>query len=212
MVFTRCICPFESRPMMIRVLALTAALVAPTLVQAEQSVRLRGTVDTVDGQAVTMTTTTGETAVAVMDDDYGVLVYRAIDVGDLGPGDFLSIPSIPGADGAKIALSINVFPEAMRGTGEGERPWDMRDGSQMTNATIGTVESRSDSNILNVSYDDVSEQVVVPDGAPITRFAPEEGRVLEPGDSAIIFATRRDDGTLTGAFAGVSADGTLPPV
>lgn len=198
--------------MLIRALTLAAVLVAPTLVQAQQSVRLRGTVEAVDGSAITMTTTTGETATATMNDDYSVLVYRTIDVSDLGPGDFLSIPSIPGAEGAKIALSINVFPEAMRGTGEGERPWDMREGSQMTNATIGTVEAASDSNILNVTYEDVSEQVVVPDGTPITRFAPEEGRVLQPGDSAIIFATSQDDGTLTGAFAGVSVDGTLPPV
>lgn len=198
--------------MITRALTLAAVLLAPTLVQAQQSVRLRGTVDAVDGPTITMTMTTGETAVATMNEDYSVLVYRAIDVTDLGPGDFLSIPSIPGAEGAKIALSINVFPEAMRGTGEGERPWDMREGSQMTNATIGTVEAASDSNILNVTYEDVSEQVVVPDGTPITRFGPEEGRVLEAGDSAIIFATIEDDGTVAGSFAGVSADGTLPPV
>lgn len=197
--------------MILRTLALTAALIAPSVVLAQQSVRLRGTVDTIDGSIVTMTTITGEAAEVTMADDYTLVVYRGIDASDLGPGDFLSIPSIPGANGSKIALSINVFPEEMRGVGEGERPWDMTADSLMTNATIGTVKGIDEGNVLTVTYDDVEEQVMVPDAAPITRIVPDADRRLEVGDKAIIFSTV-EDGKVTGSFAGVSEDGSLPPV
>ncbi len=146
-----------------------------------------------------------------MTDDYMLVVYRRIAASDLAPGDFLSIPSVPGADGSKIALSINVFPEDMRGFGEGERPWDMTADSLMTNATIGTVAGSTDGNTLNVTYDGVAEQVIVPDATPITRFAPDAERRLQVGDKAIVFSTV-DNGTVTGNFAGVSEDGSLPPV
>ncbi|MGC1261330.1 MAG: hypothetical protein WA873_11790 [Jannaschia helgolandensis] len=197
--------------MIFRTLALTAALIAPSIVLAQQSVRLRGTVDAIDESVVSMTSTSGEAVKVTMTDDYMLVVYRRIAVSDLAPGDFLSIPSVPGADSSKIALSINVFPEDMRGFGEGERPWDMTADSLMTNATIGTVAGSTDGNILTVTYDGVAEQVIVPDATPITRFAPDAERRLQVGDKAIVFSTV-DNGTVTGNFAGVSEDGSLPPV
>ena len=186
------------------------AIALPGLASAE-TVRLRGTVDTVEGDTVTMTTLSGETVTFDMAPDYALMVYTAITPADLKEGDFLSIPSIPGADGSKVALSINVFPEEMRGTGEGERPWDMTDDSLMTNATIGTITAAPDGNVLAVTYEGVEEPIVVPAEAPITRFAPDPERRLVPGDKAIVFTEVEGD-TATGTFAGVSADGTLPPV
>lgn len=190
--------------------AVALAIALPGLALA-QNVHLRGTVDAVDGDAVTMTTTGGETVEITMAADYPLMVYTAIEASELQAGDFLSIPSIPGADGGKTALSINVFPEAMRGAGEGERPWDMTDDSLMTNATIGQVAEVPEGRVLTVTYEGAEEPITVPEAAPITRFAPDPDRRLAPGDLTIVFATL-EDGVATGTFAGISADGTLPPL
>ena len=190
-------------------LALAAALALPTLATAQQSTHLRGTVSAVDGNEVTMETPDGQTVSIAMVPDYMLIVYDRIAVSDLKPGDFLSIPALPGQDGAVTALSINVFPEAMRGLGEGRSDWDSSAGSTMVNATIGTVTSSSGGNDLKVSYKGTDQDVMVPDGTPITRIVPTPTRRLEAGDKAFV-AVRGDGAAAQGAFAGIMADGTMP--
>lgn len=187
------------------------ALALPVAAAAQTTTHVRGTVAAVEGDTVTIDTTAGETVAVQMAPDYALVVYSAIEPADLAPGDFLSIPSVPGPDGRKIALSVNVFPEAMRGTGEGTQPWDIAEDSLMTNATIGTVEATDGGNTLTVSHGDVTEEIVVPDAAPVTRFAPDPERRLSPGDMTVVFG-QVDGDVLRGGFAGVMADDSLPPV
>lgn len=191
-------------------LALTLSTL-PLTATAQDAIHLRGEVTGVDAQAVTVAATNGETVTVTMVPDYMLVVYSAIDVTDLAPGDFLSIPSMTGADGSKVAVSINVFPEAMRGLGEGVTDWDLGAGSLMTNATIGSVVATPDGNTLAVTYNGIAEDVLVPQGTPITRITPTPDQRLAPGDNAIIFVQIVDE-TATGGFAGIMADGTLPPV
>ncbi len=199
------------RPLLLALgLALPTAIL-PLAAAAQATTHVRGTVASVEGTTVTIDTTGGESVAVEMAPDYALVVYSAIEPADLAAGDFLSIPSVPGADGRKVALSINVFPEAMRGTGEGTQPWDLTEGSLMTNATIGTVAATDGGNTLTVSHGDVTEEIVVPDAAPITRFAPDPERSLVAGDRTIIFA-QIDGDVVNGQFAGVMADGSLPPV
>lgn len=199
------------RPMLVAFgLALPAAMLPPTA-SAQSSTHVRGTVASVDGPTVTIDTIGGQTVAVEMAPDYALIVYSAIEASDLAAGDFLSIPSVPGADGRKVALSINVFPEAMRGTGEGTQPWDLTEGSLMTNATIGTIAATDGGNTLSVTHGDETEEIVVPEAAPITRFAPDPERRLAPGDMTILFAEAAGD-VLNGRFAGVMADGSLPPL
>lgn len=211
--------------MFLRSLMFATALAVPTLVTptfvaaqesalegAHEAARFRGTVEAIDGSVISLTGTDGTTTQITMSEDYFVFVYRPITAAELQPGDFLSIPSITGSDGSKVALSINVFPEAFRGVNEGVNPWDIEDGSLMTNATIGTVDAAADGNILTVTYLGESEEIVVPEASPITRFAPEPGRKLEVGDKAIVLGTQGPDGTAEAGVAGVNADGTMPVI
>ncbi len=187
------------------------ALALPFAATAQTTAHIRGTVAAVDGDAVTIDTVDGENVVVSMAQDYALVVYTVIAPADLAEGDFLSIPSIPGPDGRKVALSINVFPEEMRGMGEGTNPWDLTDDSLMTNATIGTVAASDGGNVLTVTHGDETEEIVGPDASPVTRFAPDATRRLVPGDMTIVFAEQVGE-TIQGGFAGVMADGTLPPV
>ena len=193
---------------------LTAALASLALAlpaTAQDTLHIRGTVTAVEGDVVTIDTTADETVEVTMAPDYALVVYTAIAVGDLAEGDYLSIPSTSGAGGEKVALSINVFPEPMRGRGEGENPWDLTADSLMTNATIGSVATAPEGDMVTVTHGDVEEPILVPEGTPITRFAPDPDRRLEAGDQTIVFA-QRDGDAIRGGFAGVSADGSLPPV
>lgn len=199
------------RPFLFALAVSLPAALLPLAVSAQANPHIRGTVASVEGDTVTIDTTAGESVAVEMAPDYTVMVYSAIEPADLAAGDFLSIPSVPDGEGRKIALSINVFPEAMRGTGEGTRPWDLSEDSLMTNATIGTVAANDDGNTLTVTHGDVSEEIVVPEAAPITRFAPDPERRLAVGDMTVVFARAEGD-TLQGRLAGVMADGTLPPL
>ncbi|SPJ24791.1 hypothetical protein [Palleronia abyssalis] len=190
---------------------LLATLFLATPALAQETVHLRGEILSIEDSTISIETTGAQTYDVEMAENFMVMVYRQIAPEDVGPGDFLSIPSRQ-EDGEKVAISINVFPETMRGTGEGERAWDLTEDSLMTNATVGEVESASDGRVLNVEYDGTEERVIVPEGTPITSFGPDPDRQLQAGDQAILFVQQAEDGTPTANLAGVSADGSLPPV
>ncbi|SEN08557.1 hypothetical protein SAMN04488011_102402 [Palleronia pelagia] len=188
----------------------TLALATPAF--AQETARLRGEVTSTSGDTVTVTTQGGDSYDVTLTDDFSVLVYEYIEIGDVRQGDFLSIPSTEGEDGRKVAVSINVFPEALRGTGEGETAWDLTEDSLMTNATVGEVVNASDGSVIVVSYNGEDEPVLVPEGTPITEFNIAPDRDLSEGDMAILFVTQEPDGGISANLAGVAEDGSLPPV
>jgi len=188
----------------------TLALATPAF--AQEAARLRGEVTSTSGDTVTVTNQGGDSYDVTLTDDFSVLVYEYIEIGDVRQGDFLSIPSTEGEDGRKVAVSINVFPEALRGTGEGETAWDLTEDSLMTNATVGEVVNASDGSVIVVSYNGEDEPVLVPEGTPITEFNIAPDRDLAEGDMAILFVTQEPDGEISANLAGVAEDGSLPPV
>ena len=190
--------------------ALIATLAAAPVL-AQETVHLRGTVQSVSDSSVSFETTSGDSYDVGLTDDFMVLVYEKANIVQVGPGDFLSIPSVE-KDGMKVAVSINVFPEEMRGTGEGERAWDLTEQSLMTNATVGEVIRAQDGRVLLVEYNGVEEPVLVNSDTPITEFGPAPDRKLQEGDQAILFVTQGSDGAPIANLAGVSEDGSLPPL
>jgi len=70
---------------------------------------------------------------------YGVEKRR---LGDIKPGDFVASGGVRGTDGQIHAVELRIFPESMRGVGEGQRPWDVKPEGVMTNATVGTYRRR----------------------------------------------------------------------
>lgn len=190
-------------------LTATMALTAPAF--AQETARLRGEVTAITDDVVTVTTQGGETYEVAMNDNYSMIVYTFMDIADVKMGDFLSIPSVTGDNGEKVAMSINVFPEAMRGTNEGEVAWDLTEDSLMTNATVGEVVTAVDGSVILVMYEGTEEPVLVPADTPITRFGPDPDRKLEQGDQVLMFVQQGDDG-ITSGLVGVTEDGSLPPV
>ena len=188
-----------------------AILTFATPVFANDTVHIRGTIDAAQGNVVTVQTEDGARYDVEMAEDYTLIVYQDISITDIGMGDFLSIPSVPAPTGEKQAMSINVFPEDMRGTAEGEQAWDLTEDSLMTNATVGEVLNAADGTVLLVAHEGKLEPILVPAGTEVTRFAPVDDRRLEVGDQTVIFA-EGDGDKITSGLAGISEDGSLPPV
>jgi hypothetical protein len=192
-------------------LLISGIILAASTTVAAAVPHVRGEVIAITGDVATVKTTSGQTVEVTMKPDFGMSVYRKIAIEDLKPDDYLSIPSITAADGTKQAVAISVFPAAMHGVGEGESPWDLGEGSKMTNAAFATMESQGADHSIVVSYAGTQETVSVPEGTPIMAFGPAPDRKLAVGDHVIFFATDVD-GKLTSGRAGIMEDGSLPPV
>ncbi len=202
---------------MTRVVAspLTALAVFASVAWAQQppSVRIRGTIEAVDGSMLTVKSREGTDMKVRMTDNVAVIGVTRIARSDIKPGSYIGVSGMPQPDGSQKALAIHVFPEAMRGTGEGFRPWDLRPNSTMINATVDQKVEANDGDTIVVKYKDGEKTVVVPPDTPIVTFVAGEKSELKPGAKIIIFgATKKDDGMLEANRVNVGLDGLTPPM
>jgi outer membrane lipoprotein SlyB len=181
--------------------------------QQPPTVRVRGTIEAVDGSLLTVKSRDGNELKVRMTDNVTVVGVAKIAMSEIKPGSYIGVSAMPEPDGTQKALAVHIFPEAQRGVAEGFRPWDLRPNSTMTNATVAeTVESTDGQNIM-VKYKDGEKKVVVPPGTPIVTFVPGEKSELKPGAKIIIFgATQKEDGTLEANRVNVGVDGVTPPM
>jgi hypothetical protein len=120
---------------------------------------------------------------------------------------------MPQADGSQRAVEVHIFPEAMRGTGEGHRPWDLRPQSTMTNANVEETVTGIDGQTLTLKYKDGEKKVIVPPDTPIVTYVMGNRSELAPGTKIFIpAATKQPDGTLETARVNFGKDGLTPPM
>ena len=134
---------------------------------AQNMVRVRGTIDYIDGPTYLVKARDGaELKVALADNPQIAGVVKA-SLSDIKQGSFVGVTAMPRADGSQSALEVHIFPEAMRGTGEGHYPWDLRPQSTMTNASVEQVVTAVDGQTLTLKYKDGEKKIFVPAKAPI---------------------------------------------
>src|SRR5215472_18856604 len=114
--------------------------------------RIRGTVEKLDSQALTVKSREGESVTIALADNVAVAYLVKKSVGDIKPGDYIASTGIKGTDGKLHAIEVRIFPESLRGAGEGQYPWDLKPDSVMTNATVGTITQAPQGNVIKVSY------------------------------------------------------------
>src|SRR5258707_1572771 len=131
---------------------------------------------------------------------------------DIKPGMFVGSAGMMQPDGTQKALEVHIFPEAMRGTGEGHYDWDLRPESKMTNANVATVTDLGKDRVLTVHYKGGEKKVLVPESAAIVSFTPTERGMLKAGAKIFTVAQRQPDGSLTAARVNVGLDGQVPPM
>jgi hypothetical protein len=183
---------------------------AASVLAQPAAVRVRGTIEKVDGGTLTVKTREGDTVKVKLPDNVGVAGVVKRTLADIKPNDFVGIAAMPQAGKPSRALEVLIFPEAMRGTGEGHRGWDLMPESTMTNAAVAETVKQVDGQVVTLKYKEGQQSFVVAPETPIVSFAPGEKSELKPG--AVIFisgATKADDGSLSAARVTVGRE--VPP-
>lgn len=193
---------------------LLAALTLPAFAQDEGTpVRLRGTIDAFNGDARTlsMTTREGEKIELQLTENTRMMHPVAMTLADIGENDFIGAAAVEGEGGRLDAIEVLVFPEAMRGAGEGHYPWDLTPESNMTNATVTDVETEGEGVMVDVQYPDGTKRILVTPDIPVWTITAGDETLLEPGLYAFVAATKMGDGTHTANLIIVEKDGLKPP-
>jgi hypothetical protein len=198
------------RRLLILVLGLLIAI--PALAQTPTPVRIRGAIVSVDGNALFVKSREGATFKIALADNLGVNAVVPIALSAVDSGKFIGTAAMKRPDGMLQALEVLVFPEAMRGTGEGHFPWDLQPEATMTNATVAAVVSGNAGRELTVTYKGESQKILVPADVPIVTFEPADRSMLKPGAYVFMTAQRGADGMLSAARVAVGKDGLVPPM
>jgi hypothetical protein len=181
--------------------------------QQSPTVRIRGTIEAVDGPLLTVKSREGTDMKVRMTDNVAVFGVAKTELSEIKEGSYIGVTAMPEPDGTQKAVAVQIFPETQRGAAEGFRPWDQRPGSTMTNATVAETVAGTDGQHILVKYKDGEKKVVVPPGTPIVTFLAGDTSELKPGARIIIFsAARKEDGTLEAARVNVGRDGITPPM
>lgn len=191
-------------------LSLLAATGSLALAQAPGT-RLRGTVERMEGATLALKASDGrdiKVALAPGFSTGGVMPAKATDI---GKGSFVGVGAKPQPDGTLLAVQVFIFPEAMRGTGEGHRPWGVLPDATMTNATVAETVSRVDGANLVLSYPGGEQKVVITPEATILMATPAAANDLQPGAQVAMTASRQADGSYSTSRVTVAKAGAKLP-
>jgi hypothetical protein len=148
-----------------------------------------------------------------MADNVSVRGIIKASLADIKDNSFIGVTGMPQPDGSQKAVEIHIFPEPMRGTGEGHRPWDLQPGSTMTNATVAQMVKSVDGDVITLKYKDGEKKIIVTPQTVIVTYVPGDKSELKPGAKIFIAAAaKKDDGTLEAAAISVGRDGITPPM
>ena len=174
--------------------------------------RVRGAIESIDGDTITVKSRGGEDYKLHMAADLRVVDIVKASLSDVKVGSFIGATTVPGPDGAPKAVEVHIFPEAMRGTGEGSRPYDLKPNSSMTNATVAEDVVANDGHTLMVKYKGGEKKVDVSPDTPVVTFMPGQKSDLKAGAQVIAFMKQLPDGSFETNRVSVGRDGLTPPM
>jgi hypothetical protein len=193
-------------------LAMVATSSIAALAQQTSPSRVRGTIESVDGETLMVKSRSGEDVKLTMAGDVRVVGIVKIALSDIKVGSFIGTTTVPGPDGGNNAVEVHVFPEDMRGTGEGSRPYDLRPNSTMTNATVAQTVAGNDGHTLTIKYKDGEKKVTVAPDTPVVTYVPSGKSDLKAGAKVIAFMKKLPDGSFETNRVSVGRDGLTPPM
>jgi hypothetical protein len=197
------------RPL-VAVAMVAASTICAIAQQPPSPSRVRGTIEAVDGDVLAVKSRAGEDVKLHMTGDVRVVGITRIALADIKVGSFIGTTTVPGPDGANNAVEVHVFPENMRGTGEGSRPYDLKPNSSMTNATVEQSVVGNDGHTLNIKYKDGEKKVLVSPDTPVVTYVPADKTDLKPGAKVIAFMKKLPDGSFETNRVSVGRDGLTP--
>ncbi len=198
---------------------LAAALVSSTLAGAAIAAtpatapsRLRGEIVSLNGDTLVLHRANTANVTIDFKSDVAVGAVKNVKLADIKANTFVGVASLPGADGKLTAKEVLVFPETMRGSGEGHYAWDLLPGSMMTNANVDTAVQSTNGRELTMSYKGGTKTVLVPEGVPVVTFTEATRADVVAGKKAFIVAKMVELGKYTAMRVIVEKDGVVPPM
>ena len=188
----------------------TAATAASA--QTPPTVRIRGTIESIDGATLMIKSREGTDVKVRMTDNVAVFGVVKTALSEIKEGSYIGVTAMPEPDGTQKAIAVHIFPENMRGTGEGSRPYDLKPNSSMTNATVEQSVVGNDGHTLNIKYKDGEKKVLVSPQTPVVTYVPADKSDLKPGAKVIAFMKKLPDGSFETSRVSVGRDGLTPPM
>ncbi len=176
---------------------------------AGERLRIRGRITALAGDRLVVATAQGEVRVTLTE-PLRVTGLMAAQLSDITPETFVGTAARRQADGTFRALEVHIFPEAMRGTGEGHRPWERPD-TTMTNANVEEVVQQVEGRLLVLKYKGGEARILVPPDTPIVRIVPGDRGLLKPGAGVSILAVQPTDASVSASSIIVGVD-VMPPM
>ncbi len=191
--------------------ALVGTFAVPSVVAQQQTIRLHGAIETLDGHTLLVRSRDGAELKLNLADKLLVVEVVKASMADIKEGTFIGSGAMPQPDGSQKAIEVHIFAEFMRGTGEGFKPWDEAPNSTMTNGSVGTTVTGVDGPVISVKYKDGEKKIVVTPDVPIVRYEVSNISALKPGASfSVNAAIKKPDGTFDVGRVNVGRDGVVP--
>src|SRR5580658_5200983 len=171
----------------------------------------RGTIAALDHGNLVLKVADGTIETIALGKDWTVTVLKPVAIDAIQPGSFIGTAEMPLKNGTGRSLEVHVFPPGVK-AGEGHYAWDLREGSMMTNGTVGKVTSKSNGRELLVTYPNGQRRIVVPPDVPIVQFTNGDRSLVKPGISAFLIVVKSPTGELTSNGVAIGVDGAQPPM
>ena len=190
-----------------------AFIFAASAASAQETVRIRGVIESVDGPVYVVKNRDGaELKLTVTDPPLYVAIVKAT-MADIKPGMFVGATGQTQPDGSQKAIEVHIFPESMRGTGEGHYDWDLKPNTKMTNANVDQTVNGNDGQTLSVKYKDGEKKILVTPETAVVTYVPGSKDDLKPGTKIFVGAGKKmADGTVSTPRVTYGKDGLTPPM
>jgi hypothetical protein len=197
--------------------ALAAAMFVMTCfalpASAQETLRIRGTIESVDGSVYVVKNRDGaDVKLTVTDPQLYVAIVKST-MADIKPGQFVGATGVTQPDGSQKAIEVHIFPESMRGTGEGHYDWDLRPNTKMTNANVEQTVGGVEGPVLTVKYKDGEKKVLVTPETQVVTYVIGAKADLKPGIKIFVGAAKKGaDGNWVTPRVTYGKDGLTPPM
>jgi hypothetical protein len=164
---------------------------------AQDTVRVRGTVERIDGPVFVVKARDGSELKLTVSDNPLFVVIVPGKMSDIKPGMYVGSAGMMQEDGMQKAIEVHIFPESMRGTGDGHYDWDLLPKSKMTNGSVEQAVTGVDGPVLSVKYKDGEKKLVVTPQTVVVTYEMGKREEVQPGTKIFVAAAKKQaDGTL----------------
>lgn len=188
---------------------------------AGPATNVRGTITRIDGNTLEIKQRDGKSDTVRLAENAKIASVAKASLSDIKPGSFIGTAATPRTDGTLQAIEVHIFPESMRGTGEGNRAWDLTPKSNMTNGTVAQKPdkirnnkvSKVEGDSLTVEYNGGTKVVTTTPSTKVVMLAPADRSDLKPNARVFVPGAKKDaDGTFEADRLTVGKNGIAPPM